>query len=131
MFAPLAADEEGGGSKLAEEEEPVQSLPLLDPRERITCAEVSIADRHTAPPKRFTEASLIHAMTGVARYVHDPKIKKLLRETDGIGRWRRRQRSSRPSSIAASSRSAGGRSRQAVSAARSSRFYPTSPPVPT
>ena len=85
LFAPLAADDEAGDSKLADEEEPAQSLPILDQGEGVTCGGVSIADRHTAPPKRFTDASLIQAMTGIARYVHDPKIKQALRETDGIG----------------------------------------------
>jgi DNA topoisomerase-3 len=85
LFAPLAADDEAGDSKLADEQEPAQSLPLLDQGEGITCGEVNIADRHTTPPKRFTDASLIQAMTGIARYVHDPKIKQALRETDGIG----------------------------------------------
>ena len=39
----------------------------------------------TTPPKRFTDAILIQAITGIARFVADPKIKRLLLETDGIG----------------------------------------------
>src|SRR4029078_2749033 len=62
-----------------------QSLPLLREGDHVTCGDVSIADKQTRPPKRFTEALLIEAMTGIARYVDDPKIKQLLRETDGIG----------------------------------------------
>jgi DNA topoisomerase III len=84
LFAPLATDDEADDSKLADEQEPVQPLPILDQGEGVTCAGVSIADRYTARPKRFTDASLIQAMTGIARYVHDPKIKQALRETDGI-----------------------------------------------
>jgi DNA topoisomerase III len=61
------------------------ALPFVSERERITCADVSLAERQTTPPKRFTESSLIQAMTGIARYVEDPNIKQLLRETDGIG----------------------------------------------
>jgi hypothetical protein len=46
---------------------------------------VTIIDRKTTPPKRFTDATLIQAMKGIARFVVDPAIKKLLHETDGIG----------------------------------------------
>lgn len=46
---------------------------------------VTIIDRKTTPPKRFTDATLIQAMKGIARFVVDPAIKNLLHETDGIG----------------------------------------------
>ena len=61
------------------------ALPMLEEGQQITCREVTIAEKHTTPPKRFTDAMLIEAMIGIARYVQDPKIKQLLRETDGIG----------------------------------------------
>jgi DNA topoisomerase-3 len=62
-----------------------QALPLLKDGDAVTSHEVAVVDRQTTPPKRFTDASLIQAMTGIARFVDDPKIKQLLRETDGIG----------------------------------------------
>jgi DNA topoisomerase-3 len=62
-----------------------QALPVLKAGDAVTCDEVAIVDRETTPPKRFTDASLIQVMTGIARFVDDPKIKQLLRETDGIG----------------------------------------------
>jgi DNA topoisomerase-3 len=62
-----------------------QALPLVREGEGITCGEVVVEERRTSPPKRFTEPALIQAMTGIARFVDDPKIKQLLRETDGIG----------------------------------------------
>ena len=68
-----------------EDEATLGALPLLREGDRIACTDVTIPERLTAPPKPFTEASLIQAMTGIARYVQDPKIKQLLRETDGIG----------------------------------------------
>ena len=52
---------------------------------KVTCQEVVVTEKRTTAPKRFTEPSLIQAMIGIARYVTDPKIKQLLRETDGIG----------------------------------------------
>jgi DNA topoisomerase-3 len=39
----------------------------------------------TQAPKSFTDATLLAAMTGIARYVQDPEIRKTLRETDGLG----------------------------------------------
>lgn len=62
-----------------------QSVPLLQEGTRVTCQDLVVTEKRTTPPERFTEASLIQAMTGIARYVADPKIKQLLRETDGIG----------------------------------------------
>lgn len=74
-----------GAERRAEDAETPQALPLLERGARVVLETVSIIERKTTPPKRFTEASLIQAMTGVARFVDDPRIKKLLRETDGIG----------------------------------------------
>jgi len=62
-----------------------QALPLVRQGESVRCGDVTIVDKRTTPPKRFTESTLIQAMTGIARFVDDPKIKQLLRETDGIG----------------------------------------------
>ncbi|MNH08929.1 DNA topoisomerase 3 [compost metagenome] len=39
----------------------------------------------TQAPKAFTDATLLAAMTGIARHVQDPEIRKILRETDGLG----------------------------------------------
>jgi DNA topoisomerase-3 len=39
----------------------------------------------TQAPKHFTDATLLGAMTGISRYVTDSEIKKILKETDGLG----------------------------------------------
>jgi DNA topoisomerase-3 len=82
VIAPVPSDEE---EKRADEDQPEATLPPLQEGDRVSCAEVRIAEKQTKPPKRFTDASLIQAMSGIAHYVRDPKIKQLLRETDGIG----------------------------------------------
>ena len=41
--------------------------------------------KETTPPKPFDDASLLAAMTGIARYVQDPEIRRVLKETDGLG----------------------------------------------
>jgi DNA topoisomerase III len=60
-------------------------IPSLREGARVNCDGVSLLEKQTKPPRRFTEASLIQAMTGIARFVDDPHIKQLLKETDGIG----------------------------------------------
>ena len=60
-------------------------LPQFKEGETIRCRNPAIIDKETTPPKPFTSATLIDAMTRIARYVTDPKIKKVLRDTDGIG----------------------------------------------
>lgn len=82
LIPSVDAEEE---PKESDDEAPAGPLPLLRAGEHVVCHDVAIAERRTTPPKRFTEASLVQAMTGIARYVADPKIKQLLRETDGIG----------------------------------------------
>ncbi len=62
-----------------------QLLPKLIAGEQILCSQGELITRTTQAPKPFTDASLLSAMTGIARYVNDNEIKKLLRETDGLG----------------------------------------------
>jgi DNA topoisomerase-3 len=60
-------------------------LPALTRGESVTALEVAAIEKQTRPPKRFTDDTLLQAMTGISRFVADPKIKAMLRETDGIG----------------------------------------------
>ncbi|GAA6168463.1 DNA topoisomerase III [Sessilibacter corallicola] len=60
-------------------------MPTLKVGDSVTCTDALILDKNTTPPKRFNDASLLSAMTGISRYVTDPEIRKILRETDGIG----------------------------------------------
>ncbi|MGL5107583.1 MAG: DNA topoisomerase III, partial [Vibrio ordalii] len=75
--------------KVDEEESGVDAVPpLVPPLSKatvLTCREGEIHDRKTEPPRHFTEATLLQAMTGIARYVEDKELKKILRETDGLG----------------------------------------------
>jgi len=60
-------------------------LPPLSVGQVVQCIESAVVDKVTEPPKSFTDATLLGAMTGISRYVSDPQIKKLLKETDGLG----------------------------------------------
>ena len=44
--------------------------------------ESEILEKHTVPPKRYTQATLITDMTSISKYVADERIKKLLKEKD-------------------------------------------------
>lgn len=50
-----------------------------------TCDEIIINEKKTTPPARYTEASLLAAMESVAKFVKDPEVKKVLKETEGLG----------------------------------------------
>ena len=60
-------------------------LPKVVKGENVLCTDGRLHEKQTSPPKHFTDATLLGAMTGIARYVADPEIKKVLRETDGLG----------------------------------------------
>ncbi|PWQ92357.1 DNA topoisomerase III [Leucothrix pacifica] len=62
-----------------------KTLPTVNKGDSVLCTDADLAEKQTSPPKHFTDATLLGAMTGIARYVSDPAIKKVLRETDGIG----------------------------------------------
>jgi len=71
--------------KQADEEEGVDNVPPLKQGESLLCREGEIKACKTEPPRPFSEATLLRAMTGIARFVEDKSLKKILRETDGIG----------------------------------------------
>jgi DNA topoisomerase III len=61
------------------------SLPRLKKGDACLCEKGEILEKETTPPKPFDDASLLAAMTGIARYVQDPELRKVLKETDGLG----------------------------------------------
>ena len=60
-------------------------LPQSSEGESGSCSDINLLEKKTKAPARFSEASLLKAMNEVYRYVLDPEIKKILKETDGIG----------------------------------------------
>ncbi|SEG32404.1 DNA topoisomerase III [Vibrio hangzhouensis] len=73
------------GKNADEQEEGVDAVPPLDVGIELVCREGVIGEKKTEPPRHFTEATLLQAMTGISRFVEDKSLKKILRETDGIG----------------------------------------------
>ena len=76
-----------GGEPAADEKEKeaIAPLPALRLGDAVTALDVTVTGKRTAPPKPFNDASLIAAMCGVAKFVRDPAVKKILTEADGIG----------------------------------------------
>lgn len=62
-----------------------QMLPALTQGQALQCERGEVLEKITQPPKCFTDATLLAAMTGISRYVTDSEIRKVLKETDGLG----------------------------------------------
>ncbi len=60
-------------------------LPVVRKNQKLHCDKGEIISKKTTPPRYFTDATLLSAMTGIARFVQDKELKKILRETDGLG----------------------------------------------
>ena len=60
-------------------------LPVLAVGESLQCERGEVVTKQTSPPKPFTDASLLSAMTGIGRFVADPDLRKVLKDTDGLG----------------------------------------------
>lgn len=61
------------------------NIPKLQELESVMIKQLPVDSRKTKPASRFTEGTLITAMKSIAKYVDDPKLKKVLKETAGIG----------------------------------------------
>lgn len=68
-----------------DEEQLEPPLPIVKKGQILFCEKGEIISKKTQPPKPFTDATLLSAMTGIARFVQDKELKKILRETDGLG----------------------------------------------
>ena len=62
-----------------------ESLPPVEQGDAVNCRKVESVKKKTSPPSRFSEGTLVEAMTSVHRFVGDADAKATLRETKGIG----------------------------------------------
>lgn len=67
------------------EDKTENKLPVVRKSQKLHCEKGEIVSKKTTPPRYFTDATLLSAMTGIARFVKDKELKKILRETDGLG----------------------------------------------
>ena len=68
-----------------EEEEERQRLPAVKRGDVVRYREGAVEEKATKPPARFTASSLLGAMKEIYKYVKDDKLKKKLKEVQGIG----------------------------------------------
>ncbi|MBJ3813946.1 DNA topoisomerase III [Shimwellia pseudoproteus] len=73
------------GNKERDEENDGTPLPVVAKGDSLLCEKGEVVERQTQPPRHFTDATLLSAMTGIARFVQDKDLKKILRATDGLG----------------------------------------------
>lgn len=67
------------------DDEQEQVFPNINKGDSVNCVDSKKQDKKTTPPSRFTEGTLIKAMTSVHTLVSDPEQKKKLKEKKGIG----------------------------------------------
>jgi len=67
------------------DDEPDQKIPALEIGQALRSLDADVLEKQTSPPKPYTDASLLAAMTGISAHVVDPELRKVLRETDGLG----------------------------------------------
>jgi len=79
LTGSAAASDESG------DEYEQSSLPDLKKGDVLQCLQGELLEKQTQPPKPFTDATLLSAMTGISRYVSDPEVRKILKDTDGLG----------------------------------------------
>lgn len=60
-------------------------LPNVKKNDDTLCMSGELIERNTTPPNHFNDATLLSAMTGISRYVKNLSIKKVLRDTAGLG----------------------------------------------
>ena len=63
----------------------VLSLPVLTKGETLAVTDADVQSKQTQPPKRFTDGTLIEAMSNIHKFVEDPAARAKLKETSGIG----------------------------------------------
>ena len=72
-------------SKQDSDDDLQQKIPSLQVGQSLKSLQASLVDKNTSPPKPYTDATLLGAMTGISAHVTDTQLKKILRETDGLG----------------------------------------------
>lgn len=77
---------EAGWRSVSRQSGPAEkTLPALAKGQDLWSLPGQLIEKKTTPPPHYTDATLMLAMTGIARYVKDAEIRKILRETDGLG----------------------------------------------
>lgn len=60
-------------------------IPDLEEGDKVQAKSIEPAEKKTVPPKRLTQASLVHSMKNISNVIEDPELKKTLADSHGIG----------------------------------------------
>lgn len=74
--------------KLGADRKPIKPLRIAlgdGERGRARVGHTNVKEGKTTPPKAYTEASLVADMKSIHKYIEDPRLKAVLKETVGIG----------------------------------------------
>ncbi|QER44979.1 DNA topoisomerase 3 [Acidithiobacillus caldus] len=66
-------------------EDAAQALPELKKGQSLPVTAADVQAKQTKPPARFTDGTLIEAMSNIHKFVTDPQAKAKLKETSGLG----------------------------------------------
>ncbi len=81
----LALEAETAQSPSAMIDDSKKELPAVKKGEQLLCDNLKLLDKLTKPPRHYTEGTLIKAMETIGSQVSDKVMKKILRETAGLG----------------------------------------------
>ncbi len=65
--------------------EDAQSLPVLAKGDVLQVKDADVQAKRTTPPARFSDGTIIDAMSNIHRFIEDAQAKARLKETSGIG----------------------------------------------
>jgi len=60
-------------------------IPNHEKGDMLDVKEFMLVEKTTQPPKRYTQSSLIGAMTNAAKFIDDKQLKEALKEAEGLG----------------------------------------------
>jgi len=60
-------------------------IPRIVVGQSLKSQQAEVKEKTTSPPKPYTDATLLSSMTGISAHVSNPELKKVLRDTDGLG----------------------------------------------
>jgi DNA topoisomerase-3 len=81
----FGSDDEDASTPKKKDGEEDQMLPFMKKDDAVTCLKIDLGKKITKAPPRYTESSLLRAMSNISETVTDPIMKKKLIECKGIG----------------------------------------------
>lgn len=73
------------GSTADKKDDDAKQLPVLHEGDAVSLTLASIVEKNTVPPVRFTQSTLIAALTNAHKYVKNPELRETVKNIKGIG----------------------------------------------